>query len=110
MNRVRDKIDKLIASEIDIHPERLVRFFDRVQLNHDESIRATTRFLILMLAAWFLANAIDAQWIEKIEFFGLSLDRKMIVVSPLLVGLFSYGMLSAMAAAIGLKRVSIILP
>jgi hypothetical protein len=100
MNRVRDNIDKLISAEPEAHSARLERFFERVQSNYDESIRAATRFFLLMLAAWFLTYAIKAKWIDKIGFFGLDLNRKMIVVSPFLVGLFSYGMLSAMAGAI----------
>lgn len=100
MNRVRDNIDKLISAEPEAHSARLERFFERVQSNYDESIRAATRFFLLMLAAWFLTYAIDAKWVTKVPFFGLDLDRKMIVVSPFLVGLFSYGMLSAMAGAI----------
>lgn len=100
MNRVRDKIDKLISAELEAHPDRLIRFFERVQSNYDESIRTTTRFLLLMLATWFLTYAIDAKLVSRIPFFGLELDLKMIVVSPFLVGLFSYTMLSAMAGAI----------
>jgi hypothetical protein len=100
MNRVRDNIDKLISAELAAHSARLELFFERVQSNYDESIRAATRFFLLMLAAWFLTIAIKVGWIKKIEFFGLNLDCKMIVVSPFLIGLFSYGMLSAMAGAI----------
>src|SRR4029077_9029762 len=90
MNRIRDNIDKLIDAEA-ANSERLVRFFELVQSNYDESIRAATRFFLLMMAAWFLAYAIDRDWTEEISFFGLKLNRKMIVVSPFLVGVFSYG-------------------
>jgi hypothetical protein len=100
MNRIRDHIDKLISAEIEVHPERLVSFFERVQSNYDESIRATTRFFLLMLAAWFFALAIDQKWIDKVPLLGIDLNRQMIVVSPLLVGLLSYETLSSFAAAI----------
>jgi hypothetical protein len=99
-NLVCEKIDKLVAAEREAHPERLVAFFARLQTNYDEAIRAASSFFLLMLAAWFLTYAIYVGWIEKFTLVGLELNRRMIVAAPLLIGLLSYGMLSAMAGAI----------
>jgi hypothetical protein len=100
INLVSKKIDKLVAAEREAHPERLVAFFARLQTNYDEAIRAASSFFLLMLLAWFLTYAIYERWIEKFTLVGLELNRRMIVAAPLLIGLLSYGMLSAMAGAV----------
>lgn len=99
MNRVSDKIDRLIKKELEAHPERLASFFEQVESNYAEAIRNATAFLIFMLAAWFLTFAIYAGWIDKITFFGTELKKNMILVSPFLIGLLSYLQLSALAGA-----------
>lgn len=100
MNPLSDKIDELITAELEAHPERLVAFFARVQSNYDEAIRTATRFFLSMLAAWLLTYAIYQGYIQKIEIFGFDFDRKMIVASPFVIGLLTYGLLSALAGAV----------
>ena len=106
MNQVTDnkqvsyKIDELMKGELKAHPERLVAFFARVQLNYDEAIRTATRFFLSMLAAWLLTYAIYKGSIETIKIYVVDLDRKMIVVSPFVIGLLTYGLLSALAGAV----------
>ena len=100
-NRVSDKIDELVRLELNDHPERLVSFFERVRSNYDEAIRSASGFFLAMLAAWFLTFAIHQQWITKISFLGgVELNPKSIVLSPFLIGLLSYGLLSALAGAV----------
>ncbi|HEV7902485.1 MAG TPA: hypothetical protein VGO96_01485, partial [Pyrinomonadaceae bacterium] len=100
MKQFNDKIDEFLKVELKAHSKEVERFFERVQSNYDEAIRTATRFLLLMLAAWFLTSAIHEGWLKKIEWAGIKFDRKMTIVSPLIVGLLSYGMQSALAGAV----------
>lgn len=99
MTRIGAMIDELIKAEAEGRPEQLRSFFDRVLTNYDEAIRTASRFFLLVLTAWFLTWAVYDEWIDKIEILGLNLNKKMIVASPFLVGLLSYGMMSALAGA-----------
>src|SRR4030095_9449958 len=100
MNPVADKINELIEVELEEHPKQLDSFFERVHSNYAEAIRTASLYFLLMLAAWFLTYAIQAELIKEITFLGFELNPKMIVVSPFLVGLLTYGMLSALAGAV----------
>jgi hypothetical protein len=99
-NRVGDRIDEFIEAEFKAHPEQVDSFFERVQTNYDEAIRNATRFLLLMLVTWFFTYAIHKGWIGKIGWLGFDCKPEMTVASPFLIGLLSYGMLSALAGAI----------
>jgi hypothetical protein len=92
-------IDQLIKAEAAERPEQLRSFFDRVLTNYDEAIRMASRYFLGVLTAWFLTYAIADGWIDKIEILGLELKGKMVVASPFLIGLLSYGMLSSLAGA-----------
>jgi hypothetical protein len=98
-NRVADKIDAFLA-EGDAHPEQIDSFFALVQSNYAEAIRTASSYFLWMLAAWLLTYAIATGVIDKIELLGIGLDPKMIVVSPFLIGLLTYGLLSALAGAV----------
>lgn len=100
MNQIGDKIDEFIEVELKAHPEQVGQFFERVQSNYDEAIRTATRFFLLMLGTWFLTYAIHERWIGKVELLGFDFKPEMTVASPFLIGLLSYGMLSALAGAI----------
>jgi hypothetical protein len=100
MNRVGDRIDEFIQAELKAHPEQVCQFFERVQLNYDEAIRNATRYLLSMLAAWFVSYAIHKGWIGKVGWLGIDFNHEMIVASPFLIGLLSYGALSSLAGAI----------
>jgi len=100
MTTIGAKIDKLISAELKDRPDQLGQFFERIQSNYDDAIRTASQFFLSMLAAWFLTYVIYQGWIDEIDFLGLKLNRKMIVVSPFLLGLLSYGLLCALAAAV----------
>lgn len=101
MNRVCAGIDRLMTAERGKHPEPVRFFFERILANYDEAIRTASRFFLLILAAWFLTYAIYDRWVgQGTSFLGLELTEKMIVVSPFLIGLLSYGLLSAFAGAV----------
>jgi hypothetical protein len=106
VDQVDSKIDELVKAEIEQRPEQLRHFFERVQSNYDEAIRTASRFLLLMMAAWFLTFAIHMGWITKIDFLGATqLNNDTIVASPFLIGLLTYGQLSALAGAVILWEV-----
>lgn len=105
MNLLTEKIDELIRVEGSQHPEQLVSFFARVQSNYDEAIRTASRFFLIMLATWVLTCAMYWGWIDDFRFQGLALNPKMIIASPFLVGILTYRLLSAMAAAVVLWEV-----
>ena len=100
MNQLCDKIDEFLEVELKAHPAQVEQFFERVQLNYDEAIRAATRYLLLLIVAWFVTYAIHATWITKIEWAGLEFKPEMTIASPLLIGLLSYGLQSALAGAV----------
>jgi len=100
INLVGTKIDKIfISAEAGKCPELIRYFFERVQTNYDEAIRMASRLFLSILAVWFLTYALHAKWIEKIEFLA-DLKVEMIVASPFLIGMLSYGLLSALAGAV----------
>jgi hypothetical protein len=98
-NPVANKIDALLA-ESDVRPEQIDSFFELVQSNYAEAIRTASFYFLWMLAAWLLTYAIATRVIDKIELLGIELNPKMIVVSPFLIGLLTYGLLSALAGAV----------
>lgn len=102
MEQIATKIDKFLEVELTAHPEQVDQFFERVQSNYDEAIRTATRFLLLMIAVWFLTYAIHARWITEITWAGLTFDPKMTIASPFIIGLLSYVMQSALAGAVAL--------
>lgn len=100
MNQIGDKIDEFLEAELNARPEEVSRFFERVQANYEEAIRTATRFLLLMLATWFLTYAIHEGWIGKVAWLGFEFKPEMTVASPFLIGLWSYLALSTLAGAI----------
>lgn len=115
MKQIGDKIDEFLEVELEAHPEQVEHFFTRVQSNYDEAIRTATRYLLLMVATWFLTYAIHEGWIEKIEWLGFDFNRKMTIAAPLLIGLLNYGLQSALAGAVVLweaisRRLRYVLP
>jgi hypothetical protein len=100
MKQINDTIDKFLEVELKAHPAQVEKFFERVQSNYDEAIKTATRFLLLMIATWFLTYAIHEGWIDEIEWLSVKFNREMTIVSPFLVGLLSYGMQSALAGAV----------
>jgi hypothetical protein len=107
MKHICDQIDEFIEAELKTHPEQVKQFFERVQSNYDEAIRTATRYLLFMFAAWFLTYAIHEGWVGKIGWLGFEFKRKMTIASPFLIGLLSYGMLSALAGAVVLSEAMI---
>lgn len=100
MNDIRKKIDEFLRVELKAHPEQVEHFFGRVQSNYDEAIRTATRFLVLIIAMWFLTYAIHVGWLKKIEWAGIEFDRRMTIASPFILGLLSYGLQSALGGAV----------
>lgn len=102
MKQIADKFDEFLEVELRAHPEEVDRFFERVLANYDEAIKTATRFLLLMIAAWFVTYAIHMEWITQIEWLGITFNRQMTIASPFLIGLLSYQMQSALAGAVAL--------
>jgi hypothetical protein len=100
MNLIDGKIDQLIRADLEKRPEQLRQFFERVQSNYDEAIRTASHFLLLLMAAWFLSFAIHMEWTSKIHLLGFEFKGEMLVASPFLIGLLTYGQLSALAGAV----------
>jgi hypothetical protein len=100
MKQLGDKINEFLEVELKAHPQQVDQFFTRVQTNYDEAIRTATRFLLLMIATWFLTYAIHEEWIKEIQWAGIKFERKMTVAAPFIVGLLSYGLQSALGGAV----------
>jgi hypothetical protein len=98
-NRVATAIDALIATELPEHPDALTKFFERIGEKYDESIRATTRYFVLVQLAWFLTYAVATGRMGEGSLFGIPFNPKMLMISPFLIGVLSYLLLSSMAAA-----------
>jgi hypothetical protein len=99
-NQVSDAIDQLFTTELSPHEAELKQFFDRIREKYDESIRATTKYFVLVLFTWVVTVGIAFNFITEIAWLGLTLDAKMLVISPFLIGMLTYLLLSSMAASV----------
>jgi hypothetical protein len=99
-NLVSDAVDQLFTTELPDHTEELKKFFDRIREKYDESIRATTKYFVLVLFVWLVTVAIGFNFITKIAWLGLELNSSMLLVSPFLIGMLTYLLLSSMAASV----------
>lgn len=99
-NCVAAAIDALIATKTPGNEDELRKFFERISEKYDESIRASTKYFVLVQLAWILTFAIARGRIGEINFFGIPISQKMLMISPFLVGVLTYLLLSSMAAAV----------
>ncbi len=98
-NRVAAAIDALIITESTGHEDELRKFFERISEKYDESIRATTKYFVLVQLAWILTFALATERIGASTLFGIPISPRMLMISPFLVGVLTYLLLSSMAAA-----------
>ena len=105
-NLVAAAIDALIAAELPEHPDELRTFFEQIREKYDESIRATTKYFVLVQLAWVMTYAIaTGKFGENSSLWGIPLSPKMLMISPFLIGILTYLLLSSMAASVILWEV-----
>lgn len=97
---IDDTIDKLFHSELELHPEELYRYVERLHENYQEALRSMNRRTYLLLFAWIAAMALGSGQVTEAEIGGIKISgvSTLLPAFPFAIGFIGYDLICAGSA------------